>query len=98
MMRGIVWCVGWAALGIAGAALGMTQVAGCGGSETDRTIVVGSKNFTEQVILGELLAQQIEARTDLRVVRKLNLGGTLSAIRHSWPVRSARMWSTPARP
>ena len=76
MMRGLVWCVGWAALGIAGAALGMTQVAGCGGSETDRTIVVGSKNFTEQVILGELLAQQIEARTDLRVARKLNLGGT----------------------
>src|SRR5207247_1615479 len=76
MMRALVWCVGWAALGIAGAALGMTQVAGCGGSKTDRTIVVGSKNFTEQVILGELLAQQIEARTDLRVARKLNLGGT----------------------
>ena len=31
---------------------------------------------TEQVILGELLAQQIEARAGLRVVRKLNLGGT----------------------
>ncbi|MGH7251586.1 MAG: glycine betaine ABC transporter substrate-binding protein [Nitrospiraceae bacterium] len=76
MMRRLVWCVGWAALGMAGAALGMTQVAGCGGSEADRTIVVGSKNFTEQVILGELLAQQIEARTDLLVVRKLNLGGT----------------------
>jgi glycine betaine/choline ABC-type transport system substrate-binding protein len=76
MMRGIIWCVGWAALGIAGAALGAAQLAGCGGSETDRTVVVGSKNFTEQVILGELLAQQIEARTDLRVVRKLNLGGT----------------------
>lgn len=38
--------------------------------------MVGSKNFTEQVILGELLAQQIEATTDLRVSRKLNLGGT----------------------
>jgi osmoprotectant transport system permease protein len=45
-------------------------------SRTDR-IVVGSKNFTEQVILGELLAQQIERKTDLRVDRKLNLGGTL---------------------
>jgi len=45
-------------------------------SRTDR-IVVGSKNFTEQVILGELLAQQIEGRTNLRVDRKLNLGGTL---------------------
>jgi glycine betaine/choline ABC-type transport system substrate-binding protein len=40
-------------------------------------IVVGSKNFTEQVILGELLAQQIERKTHLPVDRKLNLGGTL---------------------
>jgi glycine betaine/choline ABC-type transport system substrate-binding protein len=38
-------------------------------------IVVGSKNFTEQVILGELLAQLLEAE-GLTVVRKLNLGGT----------------------
>lgn len=41
------------------------------------TVVVGSKNFTEQIILAELLAQQIEARTSLKVDRKLNLGGTL---------------------
>jgi osmoprotectant transport system permease protein len=41
----------------------------------DATVVVGSKNFTEQVILGELLAQTLEA-DGLRVVRKLNLGGT----------------------
>ena len=40
-------------------------------------IVVGSKNFSEQVILGELLAQQIERSTNLEVQRKLNLGGTL---------------------
>jgi osmoprotectant transport system permease protein len=45
-------------------------------SRTDR-IVVGSKNFTEQVILGEMLAQQIERTTDLEVDRRLNLGGTL---------------------
>jgi osmoprotectant transport system permease protein len=45
-------------------------------SNTDR-IVVGSKNFTEQVILGELLAQQIERKTNLQVDRKLNLSGTL---------------------
>jgi osmoprotectant transport system permease protein len=44
-------------------------------SGADR-IVIGSKNFTEQVILGELLAQQIEAKTGLRVDRRLNLGGT----------------------
>ena len=40
-------------------------------------IVVGSKNFTEQVILGELLAQKIERDTGLTVERRLNLGGTL---------------------
>src|SRR6185295_6707870 len=39
------------------------------------SIVVGSKNFTEQIVLGELLAQAIEAE-GLPVVRKLNLGGT----------------------
>lgn len=39
-------------------------------------IVIGSKNFTEQLILGELLAQQIEANTNLKVDRRLNLGGT----------------------
>lgn len=42
-------------------------------------IVVGSKNFTEQVVLGELLAQVIERRTDLTVERRLNLGGTVIA-------------------
>ncbi len=40
------------------------------------TITIGSKNFTEQVILGEILAQQIEAETDLTVERQFNLGGT----------------------
>ena len=40
-------------------------------------LVVTSKFFTEQVILAELLAQQIEARTGIPVVRKTNLGGTL---------------------
>nr|WP_199330693.1 glycine betaine ABC transporter substrate-binding protein [Microcoleus sp. FACHB-68] len=49
-----------------------TNKAGGGGGD----IVIGSKNFTEQVILGELVAQQIEAKTGLKVERKLNLGGT----------------------
>ncbi|HKB13697.1 MAG TPA: glycine betaine ABC transporter substrate-binding protein [Vicinamibacterales bacterium] len=39
-------------------------------------IVVGSKNFTEQFVLGELLAQAIE-REGIAVQRRLNLGGTL---------------------
>jgi osmoprotectant transport system substrate-binding protein len=42
-----------------------------------QTITIGSKFFTEQVVLAELLAQHIEARTGLRVIRKSNLGGTL---------------------
>ncbi len=41
-----------------------------------QTLVVGSKNFTEQILLGELLAQTLERDTDLHVVRRLNLGGT----------------------
>jgi osmoprotectant transport system permease protein len=40
-------------------------------------IVVGSKNFTEQLILGEIVAQTIERETGLPVERRLNLGGTL---------------------
>ncbi len=40
------------------------------------TIVIGSKNYTEQIILGEILAQQIEDQTDLKVDRRFNLGGT----------------------
>ncbi|MBD2296617.1 ABC transporter permease subunit [Anabaena sphaerica FACHB-251] len=44
--------------------------------QTPATIIIGSKNFTEQVILGEILAQQIETHTKLNVDRRFNLGGT----------------------
>jgi osmoprotectant transport system permease protein len=44
-------------------------------------IIVGSKNFTEQVILGELMAQTIERYAGLPVDRRLNLGGTFIADR-----------------
>src|SRR5229473_8334566 len=50
---------------------------GC--SSGPRPIVVGSKNFTEQLVLGEILAQQLERRLGGKVARKLNLGGTLLA-------------------
>lgn len=43
---------------------------------TGDRIVIGTKNFTEQVILGEILAQQIERKTKLKVDRRFNLGGT----------------------
>jgi osmoprotectant transport system substrate-binding protein len=39
-------------------------------------IIVGSKNFTEQAVLGELIAQQLEARTHLAVERRFYLAGT----------------------
>jgi osmoprotectant transport system permease protein len=41
-------------------------------------IAVGSKDFTEQVILGEIVAQAIEAKTGLPVVRRFDLGGNLA--------------------
>jgi osmoprotectant transport system substrate-binding protein len=47
----------------------------CGPAREER-IVVGSKNFTEQLILGELVAQQLEARTGLPVERRFFLAGT----------------------
>ena len=47
----------------------------CGGLRRD-TIVVGSKNFSEQALLGEIVAQHLEARTHLRVERRFYLAGT----------------------
>ncbi len=40
-------------------------------------IRIGGKDFTEQSILGEIMATLIECRTDLKVERKLYLGGTM---------------------
>jgi len=56
--------------------LALVALAGCGKRAQER-IVVGSKNFTEQIVLAELFAQQIEAHAGLAVERKVNLGGTL---------------------
>jgi glycine betaine/choline ABC-type transport system substrate-binding protein len=53
-------------------ALLLALASSCSG---ERPVVVGSKNFTEQVILGEILAQLLEAR-NVPVERRLNLGGT----------------------
>jgi osmoprotectant transport system substrate-binding protein len=47
----------------------------CSPSHSDR-IVVGSKNFTESFILGEIIAQQIEARTHRQVERRFYLAGS----------------------
>jgi len=54
----------------------LAATTGCRTQRGD-TIVVGSKNFTEQIVLAELFAQQIEAHSTLHVERRVNLGGTL---------------------
>jgi osmoprotectant transport system substrate-binding protein len=53
-------------------------LASCIGCEPPRPDhpVIGAKNFTEQVLLGELLAQEIEAKTGLKVERRFYLAGS----------------------
>ena len=48
-------------------------LAGCRGPA--RAVRIGSKNFSEQVLLGEIVAQALEQK-GVRVDRRLNLGGT----------------------
>jgi len=55
------------------------SLGGCSGSHAGGVLRVGSKNFTEQVVLGEIIAQHLEHRLHQKVERKLNLGGTLLA-------------------
>jgi glycine betaine/choline ABC-type transport system substrate-binding protein len=57
------------------ACLTLIAAAGCG---RPARVVVGSKNFSEQVLLGEILARHLERR-GMTVERKLNLGGTMLA-------------------
>lgn len=59
------------------AALGVALLVVVWPQQNANAIVIGSKNFTEQIILGELLAQTIEQQTERPVVRRFNLGGTL---------------------
>jgi osmoprotectant transport system permease protein len=41
------------------------------------TIVIGSKDGSEMIVLGHMLADLVEAHTPLKADRRLNLGGTL---------------------
>jgi osmoprotectant transport system substrate-binding protein len=50
-------------------------LAGCAPPRPDHP-VIGAKNFTEQVVLGELLAQEIEAKSNLKVERRFYLAGS----------------------
>lgn len=59
---------------IAALALSMTLFfTACG---TEDSVTIGSKQYTESILLGEMYAQLIEENSDVKVVRKLNLGGT----------------------
>jgi osmoprotectant transport system substrate-binding protein len=55
------------------------SLCGCARHESHPAIRVGSKNFTEQVVLGEIVAQHLEHRLHRSVERDVNLGGTLLA-------------------
>jgi osmoprotectant transport system permease protein len=62
---------------VGGATAHLASAAGGPDGSPARAVRIGTKNFTEQLILGELMAQLIEARADLRVERRFNLGGTM---------------------
>ena len=64
-----------AAAFVLGAALIAALAAIPASGRAGRTVVVASKNFTEQVVLGEILAGLLEDQ-GLAVDRRLNLGGT----------------------
>src|ERR1700761_4222732 len=66
-MRRILWLAAVLPLSIA--------VISCSPPRPDHP-VIGAKNFTEQVVLGELLAQEIEAKSHLKVERRFYLAGS----------------------
>lgn len=45
-------------------------------NKSDKTITIGGKDYTEQFVVVHLMSDMIEARTDIKVIRKDNLGGT----------------------
>jgi len=47
------------------------------GKGSKGSVTIAGKHFTEQEILGEMTASLIECKTDVAVIRKLNLGGTM---------------------
>ncbi len=65
MKRGLAWLL----------LLTLPWLAACSPPRS-KHLVIGAKNFTEQVVLGELLAQHIEARTGLTVERRFYLAGS----------------------
>ena len=82
------------------AALCATSAAPLHAQTTERRIVIGSKPFTENRLLSEIMAQLIEANTDITAERRTNLGGTtvvFSALRDGqidlYPEYTGTGWS-----
>ena len=69
-LRAAAWLAAVVGLGLVVSAVGSR-----GGASAREPVVIASKNFTEQVLLGEILAAWLEDRGFV-VERKLNLGGT----------------------
>ena len=49
----------------------------CSNTPAKPRLVVGSKNFTEQIVLAEIMAQHLATKLGVEVDRRVNLGGTL---------------------
>lgn len=57
--------------------LGFIEQDAIPGDRTAGSITVGGKQFTEQEILGQIITILIENNSNIKVIRKLNLGGTM---------------------
>src|SRR6266704_5157628 len=55
--------------------LAALQLTACG-PPRESQVVIGSKNFSEQAVLGEIFAQRLEAKTSLHIERRFYLAGT----------------------
>ena len=73
MMRRLSVAAAWVCLLSAAVICGLLTA--CSPPRPDHP-VIGAKNFTEQVVLGELLAQEIEAKSSLKVERRFYLAGS----------------------
>lgn len=52
----------------------------CGCSKTEKSVVVASKPMTEQYIIGHMITELIESKTDIKVEQKFGIGGGTSNI------------------
>lgn len=57
--------------------LGLIEPDATPADRTAGSITIGGKQFTEQEILGQIMASLIECNSNIKVIRKLNLGGTM---------------------